>query len=95
MTPIPIDSLDPVEMVMAIEKFFGIEIRDSDAEQFGSSWEIVDSLERSLSNSRPNQQAKTLLRKLAKTQDRPELAENLDGTWRREQIAAIIREFFR
>jgi hypothetical protein len=36
-----------------------------------------------------------LLRKLAKGRNNPELAEGLEGTWRREQIAAIIREIFR
>ncbi len=36
-----------------------------------------------------------MLRKLAKEQGGPELAEGLDGTWRGEEIEAIIREFLR
>jgi hypothetical protein len=36
-----------------------------------------------------------VLRKLAKSHNNPELAEGLEGTWRREQIAAIVREIFR
>jgi hypothetical protein len=55
----------------------------------------VDWLELHLSNQRPNQAAAVLLRKLAKAQKNPELAEGLEGTWRREQIAAIVREIFR
>jgi hypothetical protein len=35
------------------------------------------------------------LKKLAKSQQRAELAEGFNGTWRREQIAAIVHEIFR
>jgi transposase-like protein len=56
---------------------------------------MVEWLEVHLSNQRPNKQAAALLKKLAKDQDNPELAEGLEGTWRREQIAAIVREIFR
>jgi len=89
------DSLDFVEMVMWMEEFFGTEIPDDEAEGFCTPSEILDRLERRLSNQRPNKEAKALLRKLAKEQQRPELAEGLEGTWRREQIAAIIREMLR
>jgi len=88
------DSLDSVEMVMAFEEAFDIEIPDREAERWGSPSEIVDSLDRLLSNQRPNKAARALLRDLARKQQRPELAEGLDGTWRREQIEAIVREFF-
>jgi len=53
--------------------------------------ELVDNLERLLSNERPNRKAVALLRELARSQRRPEIAEGLEGTWRREQIAAIVR----
>jgi len=95
MTPRSMDSLDTVEMVMWMEEFFGTEIPDDEAEGFGSPSEIVDSLERRLSNQRPNKQAAAMLRKLAKVQGRSELAEGLEGTWRREQIVAIVRELFK
>jgi hypothetical protein len=61
---------------------------------FGSPREMVDWLERHLSNQRANKQAADLLRKLAKRHHNPELPEGLEGTWRREQIAAIVREVF-
>jgi len=89
------DSLDIVEAVMLIEEIFGAEIPDGDAENFGSPRKIVDWLELHLSNRRPNKQSAAFLRKLAKTHNNPELAEGLEGTWRREQIAAIVREIFR
>ena len=89
------DSLDLVEAVMLIEEIFGTEIPDGDAENFGSPSEIVDWLEPHLSNRRPNKQGADFLRKLATAHNNPELTEGLEGTWRREQIAAIVREIFR
>jgi hypothetical protein len=88
------DSLDLVEAVMLIEEVFGTEIPDSDARSFGGQQEMADWLELHLSNQRPNKEAAALLRKLAKAHNNPELAEGLEGTWRREQIAAIVREIF-
>ena len=95
MTPRSINSFDLVEMVMAFEEAFGSEIPNDDFEDFGSPPEMVGRLERLLSNQRPNKAAKALLTKLAREQQRPELAEGLEGTWRREQIAAIVREMLR
>lgn len=95
MRPKAMDSLDIVEAVMLIEEVLGTEIPDGVTENFGSPREIVDWLESRLSNRRPNKQAANLLRKLAKTHNNPELSEGLEGTWRREQIAAIVREVFR
>jgi len=77
------------------EEVFDTEIPDDEAERGGSPSEIVDSLERRLSNRRPNKQAVAMLQKLAKQEHQPELAEGLNGTWRREQIAAIVHEVLR
>jgi hypothetical protein len=95
MIPKAMDSLDLVETVMLVEEVFGTEIPDNNAGNFGSPREMVDWLELHLSNQRPNKAAVALLRKLAKAHKNPELAEGLEGTWRREQIAAIVREIFR
>ena len=89
------DSLDSVEIVMVFEEVFDTEIPDDEAERGGSPSEIVDSLERRLSNRRPSKQAVAMLQKLAKQEHQPELAEGLNGTWRREQIAAIVHEVLR
>jgi hypothetical protein len=48
-----------------------------------------------LSNQRPNKEACGYLRKLAKKYHSPALSEGLEGTWRREQIAAIVRQIFK
>jgi hypothetical protein len=95
MRPKAMDSLDIVEAVMLIEEIFGTEIPDGDAENFSGPREIVDWLEPHVCNRGPNKQAAALLRKLAKTHNNPELAEGLEATWRREQIAAIVNEIFR
>jgi acyl carrier protein len=95
MHPKEMDSLDIVEAVMVIEEIFGTDIPDRDAERLGTAEEIVDWLESQLSNQRPNEQANARLRKLSKAKNSPELAEGLEGTWRREQIAAVVRDIFR
>ncbi len=94
MIPRAMDNFDPVE-VMALEEVLEIEIPDDEAEQCGSPREMVDMLERHLSNQRPTKRAAERLRSIAKSRSNPELAEGLDRAWRREQIAAIIRELFR
>jgi len=88
------DSPNFVEMVMLFEEVFGTNIPD-DTETLSNPRAMVDWLEPLLSNWGPGKQAAALLRKLAKAQQRPELAEGLDRAWRREQIAAVIREIFR
>jgi hypothetical protein len=89
------NSLDTVKAVMAFEEAFGVELPVHESGEFGSPREMVDWLELYLSNQRPNKEAAALLRKLAKDHNKPELAEGLEGTWRREQIAAIVSEIFR
>jgi hypothetical protein len=95
MMPKEMGSLDLVEMVIAFEESFDVEIPDNGIARADIRAEVLDLLDRALYNQRPNNAAKALLRKLANEQQRPELAEGLEGTWRREQIAAIVREILR
>ena len=48
-----------------------------------------------VSNQRPTAEAKELLRLLAEVQQRPELARDLDGSWRGEQVSALVRDISR
>ena len=82
-----------IEMTTDFEEIFRVGIPD-DIETLGSPRAITDWLEPRLSNWGPGKQAAALLRKLAKDQQRPELAEGLDQAWRREQIDAVIRNIF-
>jgi hypothetical protein len=88
------DSLDLVEAVVLVEGIFGPKLPDGDAKNFEGPRQMVDWLELRCCNRRPNKEAAVFLRKLAKAQDNPELAQGLEGTWRREQIAAVVREIF-
>jgi len=94
MKPRATDSLETVEVMVLVEDVFEIEIPDAGANRFDRPGEIADWLEVRLSNQRPNKAAQKLLRRLAVEQLRPELAKALHGLWRREQIAAIVREIF-
>ena len=89
------NSLDTVEAITVFEEVFAIELPVHESGDFGSPQEMVDWLDLYLSNQRPSREAAALLRKLAKDHNTSELAEGLEGTWRREQIAAIVREIFR
>ena len=93
MTSRRMGSLDTVELVIAIEEAFGLEIL-GEIGVFNSQTELVDQLEPVFLNRRPNKAAAALLRRIAKARQQPELADGLDGTWRREQIAAVVREIF-
>jgi len=68
MMPKEMDSLDTVEIVMAIEEALGVEIPGS----FESPSELVDRLEAILSNRQPNIEAVALLR------NSPEISNNLN-----------------
>jgi len=89
-----IESLDAIELVMAIEEVFDVAIPDEPPKNFDEPGEFIDWLEPRVSNQRPNGEARRLLTKLAKDLALPDLAEGLEGTWRREQIDAVVREFF-
>jgi hypothetical protein len=66
-------SIDFIEVVMAVEDSFGIEILDVDAKGFGGPRDIVDWLELRLIGKRINQRTAPLLAKLAELQGSPEL----------------------
>ncbi len=48
-----------------------------------------------LKGRRPTQDAGALLRTLAESHQRPDLAEKMEEPWRREQISALVWDIFR
>jgi hypothetical protein len=83
-----------IEMMTDFEEIFRVDIPD-DIETLDSPCAMREWLEPRLANWGPGKQAAAVLRKLAKDQQRPELADGLDRAWRREQIDAVIRDIFR
>ena len=94
MIPKSADNSALADLLIFVEKIFATHIPDDDAKHLGGPGGAEHWLELHLSNQRPNWHATTLLRKLAEAQQRTELAEGLDETWRREQIGAIIGDIF-
>jgi hypothetical protein len=84
-----------VDFVMFCENIFDLHIPDDDAKHLASPLGIQEWLVQHLSNQRPTQDAAELLRMLAESQQRPELAEGLGGSWQREQISALVWDIFR
>jgi hypothetical protein len=88
-------STTSTELLEERKNFLELAISDEEAESLSSPRELVDVLERKLSGIRPNHAARLFLTGLASEQQRPEFAAGLDGPWRREQIAALVRELVR
>ena len=86
------ESLDTVEMMMAIEEAFEMDLGALPPNDFGGTAEIVDWLEMQLRRKAPNKIAIAFLKRIAETEHRPELVPHDGETWRREQIEAIVRE---
>ncbi len=87
------DSPDIYEALTLVEIIFGTGLPEND-ENFASSGNLADWLEIRLLGWGPNAEAAALLKELARSLDNPKLAEGLHGTWRREQIAAVVHEIF-
>lgn len=82
------DSLDTVEYMMEIEKIFQVTLGD---EHIAGNLELLTWLEAQLIRKRPGDRAVAELKKIAKREHRPELVEDLDYFWRRQQVEAILR----
>jgi len=89
------ESLDTVEMVMVFEEVFGVVLPLDGTQRVTTRDGTVDWLVTHLSNQRPNRQAAALLKRLAQSRQNPELARDLNGPWRREQVLAILGEILK
>ena len=90
-----ISSINLIDVILDIEESFGIEIPDLDAAAFRSPRDIVEWLARRLAGKPIAGPAALLLKNLSQPQGTLELQDHSDGTWRREQIAAVIQEILR
>ena len=79
-----------VDALSSVEMIFGTEIPPE--LEFESVPAVVDWLEMDMLAWGFNRYAADFLRNLAKTHGNPGLAEDLNGSWRREQIVAVVRE---
>jgi hypothetical protein len=86
------DSLDSVEVLIAIEEAVGVNIPDADAEAMATPRHVVEWLLPRIGNAAPNQIASLLLKKVSARENRSELTDALTEPWRREQVAAVVRE---
>jgi hypothetical protein len=80
---------------MVFEEVFGVEIPKAGADGFLSPRENRELAELHVYHRPPNKEAAAMPRKLAGAQNNLQLAEGLNGAWRREQIAAMLREFLK
>jgi len=95
MTRDEISSINLIDVVLAIEESFGVEIPDLDAAAFSSPRDIVEWLALRLAGKPVAGPAAPLLENLSRQRGAPELADRSDGTWRREQIEAVVHEILR
>ena len=83
------------DLLTFLEDIFNVRIADDDAKYIVGPLKMEEWLALHMPKQRPTPEAAELLRLLAEVQHRPELAEDLDGSWRREQISALVRDIFR
>jgi len=90
-----ISSINLIDVILAIEESFGVEIPDLDAEAFGSPRDIVEWLALRLTGKPIPPQAALLLENLSRQEGASESVLHADGTWRRGQIEAVVQEILR
>lgn len=89
------DSLDTVEIVMVFEEVFGVVLPVDAAHAVKTRDDTAHWRVTHLSDQRPNRQAAAILKRLAQSWQNPELARDLNGPWRREQVLAILSEMLK
>jgi Phosphopantetheine attachment site len=95
MTRDELSSIDLVEVIMAIEESFEVEIPDHDAEAISGPREIVNWLAVHLAGRAMSDGAVLQLENLARQRRMPHLMQNFNRTWQPEQINAIVWEILR
>ena len=87
-----------LEKIELAEELFGIdfpvELDLTEDLTVNNPREVVDYFVLHLRGWGPNPAAADFLMEMAKKHNNPSLAEGFDGSWRRDQISAVIREIF-
>jgi hypothetical protein len=87
-----------LEKIELAEELFGIDFPDGlDVNEdltLNNPREVVDYFELHLRGWGPTPAAADFLKEIARKHNSPALAEGLHGSWRRDQISALIREIF-
>jgi hypothetical protein len=73
------DSLDSVEILIAIEETFDVTVSDAEAEAMATPRDVVEWLWPRVSNKEPNQVAMRLLQGQG------------TGVWQQEQVSSVVR----
>ena len=73
------DSLDSVEILIAIEETFDVTVSDAEAEAMATPRDVVEWLWPRVSNKEPNQLAMRLLQGQG------------TGVWQQEQVSSVVR----
>lgn len=87
--------IDLVEVTMAIEQALELEIPDHDVVAVNSPRDLVECLTSCLDGQPVGGTAALFVANLATQLRRPDLDAGPNGTWRREQIEAVVREVLR
>ena len=95
MTQDELNSVDLVEVIMAIEESFEVEIPDHDAEAISGPGEILNWLTIRLAGKAMSDGAALQLENIARQRPMSQLMQNLNRTWQPEQINALVQEILR
>jgi len=95
MTRDELNSVDLVEVIMAIEESFEVEIPDHDAEAISGPGEILNWLTIRLAGKAMSDGAALQLENIARQRPMSQLMQNLNRTWQPEQINALVQEILR
>lgn len=87
--------LDLIEVIMGIEEGLEIEIPDDDVVAFDSPRHIIDWLTSRLAGQPMGGKAALFVENLARRLQLPDLVPGINGTWRLEQIKAVVCEVLR
>jgi len=86
------DSLDSVEVVIAIEETFDVTISDRDAEAMQTPRSVINWLLPRVQGHVPNDVARRCLLKLSERDSRTDLLKDIGEPWSAEQVIAVLRD---